>query len=351
MNNRRKRTREIQISLINEHRRQLFQQEITNASACWIPIICTCLIILSKPKGSIPFLQWTIKGETMSLLALVILLPWGLYQITHGYSKKPIDQWLLNLLPCESILWLICFRIQHNKAIAFLQIGILGATLCVFTQKTNRKRYAAVVMMIALLIPACCATLKMVADISTMYQKLYSSVMNKDENKDENEFFESSTPKCNDEEWEVLSLQDKVGFLKKIVEYETAYMGIPNILICIEELSIDNQTRVLGQYSSIRNEILIDLTHLEETSYWSCLNTILHECRHAMQRHVVDRLLDWEDEAVQTHAYYENARQWKESFENGNDGTIEGYYFDPIEADARSYAEERMSVYYNFSEY
>ena len=52
--------------------------------------------------------------------------------------------------------------------------------------------------------------------------------------------------------------------------------------------------------------------------------------------------IDWDDAATQA-AYYDQARRWLRNYQSGyvsGDEDILGYYFQPVEADARAYAKE-----------
>lgn len=268
----------------------------------------------------------------------------------HKCFEKPSDKWLLNILPTECVLWVIYCRIQPNLAIAFFLIGIIGSMLWRFSQKKDRNRYAAIVMTIALFIPSYYAVNVIKSDIRLMCHELYLFIVNGEESEYADKRNMASVPKCSDEEWIKMNSEEKLEFLREIVSHETAYMCIPEILVCMETLNRDGERLVLGKYDVKRNEILIDAGYLLKATYLACLETILHECRHAMQHHVVDYLLDWKDEIVQTHIFFEQARQWKESFKSDDDDRIEAYYWDSTEVDARAYAEDRMFIYYESAE-
>ena len=52
--------------------------------------------------------------------------------------------------------------------------------------------------------------------------------------------------------------------------------------------------------------------------------------------------IDWDDAATQA-AYYDQARRWLRNYQNGyvsGEEDILGYYFQPVEVDARAYAAE-----------
>ena len=80
-----------------------------------------------------------------------------------------------------------------------------------------------------------------------------------------------------------------------------------------------------------------------------CIFTLLHECRHAYQYHIIS-VLDWEDENVQTGYFFWEARIFKENWDSYVPyyRNFDAYKNQPIEKDASGYAESRISVYKNF---
>lgn len=80
---------------------------------------------------------------------------------------------------------------------------------------------------------------------------------------------------------------------------------------------------------------------LESGTAQETMDTIAHEAFHVQQAYVVENI-DWDDAATQA-AYYDQARRWLRNYQSGyvsGDEDILGYYFQPVEADARAYAKE-----------
>ena len=97
----------------------------------------------------------------------------------------------------------------------------------------------------------------------------------------------------------------------------------------------------LGYYSAASRQIVLSRSVLESGTAQETMDTIAHEAYHAQQAYVVENI-DWDDAATQA-AYYDQARRWLRNYQSGyvsGDEDILGYYFQPVEADARAYAKE-----------
>ena len=97
----------------------------------------------------------------------------------------------------------------------------------------------------------------------------------------------------------------------------------------------------LGYYSAASRQIVLSRSVLESGTAQETMDTIAHEAYHAQQAYVVENI-DWDDAATQA-AYYDQARRWLRNYQSGyvsGNEDILGYYFQPVEADARAYAKE-----------
>ena len=97
----------------------------------------------------------------------------------------------------------------------------------------------------------------------------------------------------------------------------------------------------LGYYSAASRQIVLSRSVLESGTAQETMDTIAHEAFHVQQAYVVENI-DWDDAATQA-AYYDQARRWLRNYQSGyvsGDEDILGYYFQPVEADARAYAKE-----------
>lgn len=115
-------------------------------------------------------------------------------------------------------------------------------------------------------------------------------------------------------------------------------LGVPDgTEVTVQPLDEDR----LGYYSAASRQIVLSRSVLESGSAQETMDTIAHEAYHAQQAYVVENI-DWDDAATQA-AYYDQARRWLRNDQNGyvsGDEDILGYYFQPVEADARAYAAE-----------
>lgn len=115
-------------------------------------------------------------------------------------------------------------------------------------------------------------------------------------------------------------------------------LGVPDgTEVTVQPLDEDR----LGYYSAASRQIVLSRSVLESGTAQETMDTIAHEAYHAQQAYVVENI-DWDDAATQA-AYYDQARRWLRNYQSGyvlGDEDILGYYFQPVEADARAYAAE-----------
>ena len=138
--------------------------------------------------------------------------------------------------------------------------------------------------------------------------------------------------------WETASLDSKTELAKQLAAYELAMLGVPDGTdVTVQPLDED----WLGYYSASSRQIVLSRSVLESGTAQETIDTIAHEAYHAQQAYVVKNI-DWDDAATQA-AYYDQARRWLRNYQSGyvsGDEDILGYYFQPVEADARAYAKE-----------
>ena len=138
--------------------------------------------------------------------------------------------------------------------------------------------------------------------------------------------------------WETASLDSKTELAKQLAAYELAMLGVPDGTdVTVQPLDED----WLGYYSASSRQIVLSRSVLESGTAQETMDTIAHEAYHAQQAYVVENI-DWDDAATQA-AYYDQARRWLRNYQSGyvsGNEDILGYYFQPVEADARAYAKE-----------
>ncbi len=145
--------------------------------------------------------------------------------------------------------------------------------------------------------------------------------------------------------WKEMNTQEKLDALQVIADMEAGYLQIEPVNVVSKHL----EGKVLGSYDETSRTVSIDFDHHAGYDAMDCLNTLLHECRHAFQHDCVDSL-DWSNEQVLTGMYYAQVRQWRQDFvsytQSGSDQ--EAYLNQSVEVDAREYADEVEDIYQHY---
>lgn len=94
----------------------------------------------------------------------------------------------------------------------------------------------------------------------------------------------------------------------------------------------------MGAYNPVDNTIMLNSSLLEMSDPHELLDTILHESRHAYQEYAVEHPCNVNVDTA-------TLAQWEENFNNYVDSTLdfEGYFNQPIEVDARNFAEQTIN--------
>lgn len=148
--------------------------------------------------------------------------------------------------------------------------------------------------------------------------------------------------------WDKLNVAEKERVIRSIALIEKEELGICNdveITVSTEKMS----DYTCGYYIDSSKEIFINYKYLNEGEVEDVLQTILHEMHHAFVHYTVENI-DYESELVRNNYYYKQAREWKENTENYISSSLnyDEYRNQPIEADARAYAEERVAFYLKY---
>ena len=149
--------------------------------------------------------------------------------------------------------------------------------------------------------------------------------------------------------WDTLDVAEKERVVRAIALIEKEELGISSdfeIIITTEKMS----DGVFGYYRNHPNkEIRINYKHLNEGDIEDVLKTIIHEMHHAFVYHTIENI-DYNSELVQDNYYYKQAREWKKNTENYISAGVnfDEYENQPIEKDAREYAEKRVQYYLTY---
>jgi len=145
--------------------------------------------------------------------------------------------------------------------------------------------------------------------------------------------YQDSLHLLNESEWNKLSFQSK-GAVMQSVENEVARReGRPPCNVSLYSDPPKNGKLSAGLYNRDSDSIGMNTYHLEGKAD-ACLNTILHEGRHAYQEKAVKCEIN--------HHNQDELREWRNNMKPGHYISPEqnrmAYYKQPIEADAREYS-------------
>lgn len=148
-----------------------------------------------------------------------------------------------------------------------------------------------------------------------------------------------------DETWRGLQVDEKLAVLRAI-EQETALReGRQPCKVVGEFIPSGEDGITLGYYNRGTRLITINTEQLDPqgkygNNYGRMVNTILHEGRHAYQHQAVTGEIEHDDK--------KELAAWADNMQPGHYITYErnprGYFNQPIERDARSFAEERLRL-------
>ena len=142
--------------------------------------------------------------------------------------------------------------------------------------------------------------------------------------------------------------------MRAICYCEGRYLGLCKIDIEFKDIE---DTTLLGSYNHSTKTIIINSKPIKDGSLPGgtsdeLLMTILHECRHCYQNLVSEMYINVTPEQRNLYAFKQDGvNDWITNLGNYKlgDETLEGqmeYYEQPIERDARIYAETAAQIYY-----
>lgn len=297
-------------------------------------------------------------GAISSVYVILYLLWWGLAPATTAcIASGPFFLWCVVLLPAELLFALVTFRKVWSVGVLLAALWLIvllrfrRKCLRQFRRKSRRchysdfdilcgqdrireicRRFGVLLATLLLAVPACWGMWS-----SRVYLNAAAPAQTQAETTaqlHEKKFL----PGFAEDVWETASLDSKTELAKQLAAYELAMLGVPDGTdITVQPLDED----WLGYYSASSRQIVLSRSVLESGTAQETMDTIAHEAYHAQQAYVVENI-DWDDAATQA-AYYDQARRWLRNYQSGyvsGDEDILGYYFQPVEADARAYAKE-----------
>lgn len=157
------------------------------------------------------------------------------------------------------------------------------------------------------------------------------------------------------ENWNKLSLEQKAEVLNRVEQNIAAIEHRPALKVELEQM----EPRHLGYQSASENKIVLNTLYVSSNDpqmHREVLDTIIHEGRHAYQHYNVDvksihesgaEVATWRENFYDPqYQYYQSTGQ--KIIIPYNDGSVHDvdfrlYYYQPVEIDARNFAEDVMS--------
>ena len=296
-------------------------------------------------------------GAISSAYVILYLLWWGLAPATTAcMAGGPFFMWCAVLLPAELLFAQVTFRKVWPVGVLLAALWLAGLLrfrrecLRQFRRKSRRchysdfdilygqdrireicRRFGVLLAVLLLAVPAAwgvwssrnCPTAPRQTQTAATAQTCSTEFLTG--------FAEDA--------WNAASPDEKAARAEQLVSYELAMLGVPadGMEVSFKDLDEDR----LGYYSAASQQIVLAQTELQSGSVWEVIDTIAHETFHAQQAYVVTNI-DWDAASTQA-AYYDTARRWMRNYQTGyisGEEDLLGYYYQPLETDARAYARE-----------
>lgn len=157
--------------------------------------------------------------------------------------------------------------------------------------------------------------------------------------------YEESLCMLSKDKWHTLNDDEKIEVFQIIEKKVAAENGRLSCQVEGKFLYTGNDGIVLGTYSPKEDKIYINTSQFDEFSKYGetperLTKTLLHEGRHALQNQSVQGLT--------TYSNKEQIEEWRENLSDDNyisyKDNPRAYYNQPVEVDARKFAEERYQL-------
>jgi len=148
-----------------------------------------------------------------------------------------------------------------------------------------------------------------------------------------------------EEEWEKLSVQERLNVLQTVANIEATYLGLPHELnVTLETLEENTQ----AHYDDSTHTIAINPDHLCEDSAEELVETVAHEAFHAYERRLVD-LYNSTGTQERNLLIFGRIEEYRDNFDNYIDGNEDllGYATQAVELDSVKYAITAVVDYYD----
>ena len=139
--------------------------------------------------------------------------------------------------------------------------------------------------------------------------------------------------------WIKLNTKEKLEILQVVLNIEANYLGLNKQLIID---SSDLKENTIGNYQNQTSIVTIDAEYLNEEHCIDVVEVCFHEAYHAYQYFMIDQLKKNKIDPSNTYLYNKVSLYLKETEHYKCE---DGYYYQNLEIDARSYADGRIDNY------
>ncbi len=148
--------------------------------------------------------------------------------------------------------------------------------------------------------------------------------------------------------WDSFDAEEKLDTISDVHRYEAKRLGIEGADILV---GYPSNEREYGAYNPITNEIILNRTLLEEGDLLELIDTVIHETRHLYQKRLADAYTDIEDsldDKYKSLPVFVEAKAFRDNSQSYTDAIFDelDYYYQPLELDAREYAQGRVECTY-----
>ena len=316
-----------------------------------VPIVFIVMSNYFQMNLFIPQLGIKLNPTQFTVAVRIFIILWVCFAAAEKAYNSYSQHFARNLLPVEIIM--LFFTAQHHFALAAAVFGISVASPIFWAVAVKKalpekpasarhiafKRISVQAASIILILPLVIGLYCMLAEKSLANSSLGPKSMEYPAEYGLGEDIANSLAVFGEESWETMFLDEKMDALQHLLNLEAAYLKIEPMALKTAELGEDTVALCYFDHGIV----YISFEHLKDGEPLDCIEIICHEAYHAYQHTVVGNL-DFADDFVNTSPYFENARKWRDNFENYISHGAE-YYSQPIETDAFSYGKIRSDFY------
>lgn len=150
-----------------------------------------------------------------------------------------------------------------------------------------------------------------------------------------------------EDKWCELTYEEKIEIGKRMITIEAKALELPNYKIRLKPIQGLREKRMGGYYDDLSKLIAIDKDTLIEARGQDILNIICHECRHSKQHRLAESSNRPQFLSKLSNEDYQFGKICYKNFMDYKDinNDYEAYYNQPVEVDARAYAEQQVAYY------